>query len=79
MNEMGSFYNSIFINLKAQAWENKLKISHWDKSSCIWEEYAFRPLRRVKLMTDSTQYFPDKLSIVKFIPEDINKAFRYSI
>lgn len=76
---MGSVYNSRFITLKAQPWENKLKISHWDKSAGILKEYVFRPLRISKLMPDSIQYFSDKLSIVKFIPQNINKAFRFSI
>ena len=78
MKEMGLVYNSTFITLKVQASENKLKISHWDKSSGILEKYAFRLLRIVKLMTDSIQYFSDKLSIVKSIPENIHKVFRFS-
>lgn len=68
MNAKGSVYNSMFIILKAQPWENKLKISHWDEHSGILEEYAFRPLRIAKLI-DSIQYFSDEFSIVKFSPE----------
>lgn len=54
-------------------------MSYWDKSSGMLEESAFRLLRIIKLMTDSIRYFSDKFSIVKFIPENINKAFGFSL
>lgn len=56
----------------------KLEISHWKESPGIWEEYAFKPLKGppnlAKLMTDSMRHFSNEFSIVKFSPENINKA-----